>query len=340
MDEIAVVLRRFGDEQSTLLDQFERLSFEVQLNQAILRRSFSEPGAVSRSSQAQALPTLMPLVVKSSHHHHHHHQSQKKRQGRRGGSSVSEDKKDGSLDFAENPRGLLANKFMGGIKTLTSKERIGIFTSIVKDNSRRRNWTISEFNDLLMSLVTANEQEIALNLYCLMGWLGTRLLDIFDHGQVGRVAAFEMLVDIEKNDDAMKPDMHTYTAVTDGFCKGGRSSEAMGLLNEAVERGLRPSVVTFNTLFNGYCKEGMAMEGFSVLRFMKERNCVPDHISYSTLLYWLLRWGETRAALRVFKEMVGFGFEGDERMVNTLLRGLCIKSCKEKHVLEDAYQMF
>ena len=48
MDEIAVVLKRFGDEQSTLLDQFERLSFEVQLNQAILGRSLSEPGA-SRS---------------------------------------------------------------------------------------------------------------------------------------------------------------------------------------------------------------------------------------------------------------------------------------------------
>ncbi|KAF5737293.1 hypothetical protein HS088_TW13G00172 [Tripterygium wilfordii] len=47
MDEIGVVLRRFGDEQSTLLDRFERLSFEVQLNQAILNRSFSEP-AVGR----------------------------------------------------------------------------------------------------------------------------------------------------------------------------------------------------------------------------------------------------------------------------------------------------
>lgn len=60
MDEIAVVLRRFGDEQSTLLDQFERLTFEVQLNQAILRRSFSEPGvgAVSKSQP----PGLLPLL--------------------------------------------------------------------------------------------------------------------------------------------------------------------------------------------------------------------------------------------------------------------------------------
>ncbi|XP_030456016.1 uncharacterized protein LOC115677097 [Syzygium oleosum] len=42
-DEIAAVLKRFGDEQSTLLDRFERLSVEVQLNQAMLGRSLSDP---------------------------------------------------------------------------------------------------------------------------------------------------------------------------------------------------------------------------------------------------------------------------------------------------------
>lgn len=57
MDEMAVVLRRFGDEQSTLLDQFERLSFEVQLNQAILRRSFSEP-SVGQAKLRAPLPSL------------------------------------------------------------------------------------------------------------------------------------------------------------------------------------------------------------------------------------------------------------------------------------------
>ncbi|KAK8516060.1 hypothetical protein V6N12_066895 [Hibiscus sabdariffa] len=58
-DEISVVLRRFGDEQSTLLDQFERLSFEIHLNQAILARSLSEPSVSKRShfcSQFQAPP--------------------------------------------------------------------------------------------------------------------------------------------------------------------------------------------------------------------------------------------------------------------------------------------
>ncbi|GFY82440.1 hypothetical protein Acr_02g0006800 [Actinidia rufa] len=45
MDGIEVILKRFGDEQSTLLDQFERLAFEAQLSRAILGRSLSEPSS-------------------------------------------------------------------------------------------------------------------------------------------------------------------------------------------------------------------------------------------------------------------------------------------------------
>ncbi|KAI3770984.1 hypothetical protein L6452_02133 [Arctium lappa] len=55
MEEVEVVMKRFGDEQSTLLDRFERLSFEVQLNRAInLGRSLSEP-------RYQVPPPPLPL---------------------------------------------------------------------------------------------------------------------------------------------------------------------------------------------------------------------------------------------------------------------------------------
>ncbi|GLU17849.1 hypothetical protein SLE2022_342000 [Rubroshorea leprosula] len=56
-DEIAGVLRRFGDEQSTLWDRFERLSFEAHLNRAMLARSFSEP-RVAKSLLAVEPPVL------------------------------------------------------------------------------------------------------------------------------------------------------------------------------------------------------------------------------------------------------------------------------------------
>ncbi|XAR68712.1 hypothetical protein NMG60_11000061 [Bertholletia excelsa] len=61
MEGIEVILRRFGDEQSTLLDRFERLSFEVQLNQAILGRSLSEPG-ISRTPALLAPPLTTKQV--------------------------------------------------------------------------------------------------------------------------------------------------------------------------------------------------------------------------------------------------------------------------------------
>ncbi|RDX80532.1 hypothetical protein CR513_38909, partial [Mucuna pruriens] len=64
MDEVAKIRKRFGDEQSTLLDQFERLSFESHLSRAMLHRSQSEPGlprSVSQPRHVSATPTI-PLL--------------------------------------------------------------------------------------------------------------------------------------------------------------------------------------------------------------------------------------------------------------------------------------
>lgn len=60
MEELSVVMKKFGDEQSTLLDQFERLTFEVQLNQAMLGRSLSEPSTIVRSSKVPPPASLAP----------------------------------------------------------------------------------------------------------------------------------------------------------------------------------------------------------------------------------------------------------------------------------------
>ncbi|KAK7390217.1 hypothetical protein VNO78_25516 [Psophocarpus tetragonolobus] len=64
MDEVAKIRKRFGDEQSTLLDQFERLSFESHLHKTMLQRSQSEPGfprSVSQPRHVCATPTI-PLL--------------------------------------------------------------------------------------------------------------------------------------------------------------------------------------------------------------------------------------------------------------------------------------
>lgn len=72
MEEIEVVMKRFGDEQSTLLDRFERLSFEVQLNQAILGRSLSEPRVPRyRSLTPPVQPPLKQKVATGRSHQYH-----------------------------------------------------------------------------------------------------------------------------------------------------------------------------------------------------------------------------------------------------------------------------
>ncbi|XVF84163.1 hypothetical protein PTKIN_Ptkin17bG0003500 [Pterospermum kingtungense] len=63
-DEMPLVLGSFGDEQSTLLDQFERLSFEVQLNRAILCRSLSEPSVLAKRSHSLRFQVPPPTVRK------------------------------------------------------------------------------------------------------------------------------------------------------------------------------------------------------------------------------------------------------------------------------------
>lgn len=152
---------------------------------------------------------------------------------------------------------------------------------------------------------------------------------------VGRVEeAHEMLMKLNTTD------IYSYTAVMDGFCKVGRSDEAMELLKEALEMRLTPDVVTFNTLFNGYCIEGRPLDGIAVLEMMKQTNCTPDSITYTTLLHGLLKWGKTEVALRVYNEMFGIGFQVDDKIMNTLVRGLCKRCWKKKQLFKDAHQLF
>ncbi|CAN4115841.1 unnamed protein product [Withania somnifera] len=58
MEAISEIMRN-GDEKSTLLDEYERITFVIQLNQAILARSLSEPGRRSTSTTQLAEPPLL-----------------------------------------------------------------------------------------------------------------------------------------------------------------------------------------------------------------------------------------------------------------------------------------
>ncbi|KAK6911130.1 Pentatricopeptide repeat [Dillenia turbinata] len=122
--------------------------------------------------------------------------------------------------------------------------------------------------------------------------------------------AYDMLMKMKRSGKML--DIYSYTAVMNGFCKVGRTDEAMELINEAMERGLVPSVVTFNTLFTGYCEEGRAGEG----------------------------WEKFLAALRIYKKMLDLGYEVDGRMMNGLVRVICKTFSIDVDLLKEAFQVF
>ncbi|KAE9618214.1 hypothetical protein Lal_00041825 [Lupinus albus] len=66
VNKMAVIGKRFGDERSTLLDEFERMSFEAhaaQLSRAMLGRSLSEPPALPRSQSQLICMAPIPMVT-------------------------------------------------------------------------------------------------------------------------------------------------------------------------------------------------------------------------------------------------------------------------------------
>ncbi|KAL9421943.1 hypothetical protein AB3S75_034254 [Citrus x aurantiifolia] len=109
-----------------------------------------------------------------------------------------------------------------------------------------------------------------------------------------------MLMNVKN--DGLKLDVYTYTAVMDGFCKVGRSNEAMELLNEAIERGVTPNMVTliqllqrlemghiprtitFNNVIQALCGIGKIDKALLLLFLMYKHGKIPSRTSHDMLI--------------------------------------------------------
>ncbi|KAL9421942.1 hypothetical protein AB3S75_034253 [Citrus x aurantiifolia] len=139
-----------------------------------------------------------------------------------------------------------------------------------------------------MALVMLYDQDTAMKFFS-------------NHLLVGRVEeAYEMLMNVKN--DGLKLDVYTYTAVMDGFCKVGRSNEAMELLNEAIERGVTPNMVTliqllqrlemghiprtitFNNVIQALCGIGKIDKALLLLFLMYKHGKIPSRTSHDMLI--------------------------------------------------------
>ncbi|KAL9428613.1 hypothetical protein AB3S75_030572 [Citrus x aurantiifolia] len=183
-----------------------------------------------------------------------------------------------SLDLKENPRSLQAQRFVDRIKASPLKERIDIFDSIKKDGT---NWSVSDFNDLLMALVMLNEQDTAVKFFSEASSYGLApnswTFSIMIRCYCNKNDFFEARKVIDcMFDNGYHPNVTTFTILVNSLCKSGRLKEALEVLDQMGRIGCKPNIQTYNCLLKGLCYVGRVEEAYEMLMNVKNDGLTPD----------------------------------------------------------------
>ncbi|KAL6191720.1 hypothetical protein ACLB2K_038110 [Fragaria x ananassa] len=134
----------------------------------------------------------------------------------------------------------------------------------------------------------------------------------------------------DMNCKGISPNVFTYSSLMDGFCKGGRSSEAMELLDLMVSKRLLPNIVTYSTLLHGLCEEGKLREALEILDKMKLQGLKPDAGQYGKIITGFCNVSKFQEAANFLDEMVFGGISPNRltwslhvRIHNAVVQGLC-----------------
>ncbi|XP_020523682.1 pentatricopeptide repeat-containing protein At5g10690 isoform X2 [Amborella trichopoda] len=123
--------------------------------------------------------------------------------------------------------------------------------------------------------------------------------------------AFQMLESVEDGSAVgnLKMSPPLVYALLNTLLDAGDLRRAKGLLARyrsfLHERG--PSILTYNLLIKGYTNSEKPLDALSVYDEMLREGLKPDRLTYNTLLLACVKSGEMDIAMRLFREMKGFG---------------------------------
>ncbi|KAL5168953.1 Pentatricopeptide repeat-containing protein [Glycine soja] len=104
----------------------------------------------------------------------------------------------------------------------------------------------------------------------------------------------------------LKPNIVTFNALINGFCKKKMIKEARKLFDDIAEQDLVPNAITFNTMIDAFCKAGMMEEGFALCNSMLDEGIFPNVSTYNCLIAGLGRNQNARAAKKLLNEMENY----------------------------------
>ncbi|KAL6574479.1 hypothetical protein OROMI_011764 [Orobanche minor] len=214
--------------------------------------------------------------------------------------------------------------FLDDVATAVSpSEKLEAFENFLRNGEVQ---TISKFNRLLMSLVAADEFELAMKLKSNLSSIG-----LYPDNWT-----YSILVNCycKKNDpiearsvldhmlaDGFEPDVATFTALVNSFCENGRLKNAFQVFDIMSRIGCEPTVNTYNCLIKGLCYVGRVEEAFDLMASIKKSSMKPDIYTYTALMDGFCKVGRSSEALALLNEALEMGINPNVVTYNTLLNG-------------------
>ncbi|CAN6575979.1 unnamed protein product [Malus baccata var. baccata] len=342
-----VEMWKFGDDKSSLLDQFERLSVDLQLNQAMLRRSLSEPMYIRSEfplllTQGPPEPSRPPPPPPPSPPH----LVAKKRRGS-GFNKVlkkmikpilrrmSGKKKDFPIPEAKDPR----TQYSGKLLFLAAPSSSATNPTTTHQKPSKDYILQSEFENPNLGFDDAASRLQVQNFIDGIKALKDgcfQTVSEFNSLLMALVIAEEPDIALSLFDEIssahwLVPDSVTFSFLLRCYCGEYDLDGARGGLIHTVENGFYPDPATFTVLVNSLCKRGK-LRGVGLKPTIQIYNCLLKGLCYVgrvEVAYDILMrikkklMGRSDEAMELLDEAMEIGLIPDVVSFNALFHGYC-----------------
>ncbi|KAF8379903.1 hypothetical protein HHK36_027368 [Tetracentron sinense] len=136
--------------------------------------------------------------------------------------------------------------------------------------------------------------------------------------------AHNLLKGMHKKSADTNPNVVTYTTLIRGYCMKQAISEALGVFEEMIGRGMKPNRITYNTLIQGLCQARKLDKIKEIMGGMiGGEEFIPDTCTITTLINAHCNAGNLDEALKIFGKMSELQVQPDSATYSVLIRSLC-----------------
>ncbi|KAI9107988.1 hypothetical protein K1719_020861 [Acacia pycnantha] len=122
--------------------------------------------------------------------------------------------------------------------------------------------------------------------------------------------------------EGIKPDPIGTTCLIQYFCKVGKFSACLELLELMLHDGCYPTI-TFNVVLDQLCKNGLLKTACDFFRYLQSTCFTPDIISYNILIHASIRKQNKLLLSQLFKDMYRQKLKPDHFTYGSVINGFC-----------------